>query len=47
MLLKTLTPDLYVQYFRDARDMLASGRPFSPEAPTKVMGRYATVAATE
>jgi quercetin dioxygenase-like cupin family protein len=31
ILLCTLTPDLYVQYFRDLRDLLASGQ-FTPEA---------------
>ena len=47
VLLNTFTPDLYVQYFRDLRDMIAAGQPFTPEATLEVMGRYATVAATD
>jgi mannose-6-phosphate isomerase-like protein (cupin superfamily) len=42
VILNTFTPDLYVQYFRDLRDMIASGQPMSPEAVTGVMARYAT-----
>lgn len=45
VLLNTFTPDLYVQYFRDLRDMFASGTEFSPEATIEVMRRYATVPA--
>ncbi|HEY4463099.1 MAG TPA: cupin domain-containing protein [Streptosporangiaceae bacterium] len=41
VILNTFTPDLYVQYFRDLRDMIASGQPMSPEAVTGVMARYA------
>jgi mannose-6-phosphate isomerase-like protein (cupin superfamily) len=47
VLLNTFTPDLYVQYFRDLRDMIAGGQPFIPEATVEVMGRYATVPATD
>jgi quercetin dioxygenase-like cupin family protein len=47
VLLNTFTPDLYVQYFRDLRDMIAAGQPFTPEATIEVMGRYATVPATD
>ncbi len=47
VLLNTFTPDLYVQYFRDLRDMIASGQPMTPDATVRVMGRYATVPATE
>jgi mannose-6-phosphate isomerase-like protein (cupin superfamily) len=47
VLLNTFTPDLYVQYFADLRDMIAAGRPFTPEATVEVMARYATVPATE
>ena len=47
VLLNTFTPDLYVQYFRDLRDMLASGQPLTDEAVTRVMARYATVPATD
>jgi pimeloyl-ACP methyl ester carboxylesterase len=47
VLLNTFTPDLYVQYFRDLRAMIESGRPMSPENVTPVMARYATVPSTE
>ena len=47
MLLNTFTPDLYVQYFRDLRDMIAAGQPFPPEATVEAMARYATVPATD
>jgi quercetin dioxygenase-like cupin family protein len=46
VLLNTFTPDLYVQYFRDLRDMIAAGRALTPEATIQVMSRYATVPAT-
>jgi mannose-6-phosphate isomerase-like protein (cupin superfamily) len=42
VLLNTFTPDLYVQYFRDIRDMIASGSPASADRITDVMARYAT-----
>jgi mannose-6-phosphate isomerase-like protein (cupin superfamily) len=42
VLLNTFTPDLYVQYFRDLRDMIAAGQPMTDEAVTNVMARYAT-----
>ena len=42
VMLNTFTPDLYVQYFRDLRDLVASGQPMSPAAITGVMARYAT-----
>src|SRR5271169_4467109 len=32
VLLNTFTPDLYVQYFRDLRDMLAEGGDLTPQA---------------
>lgn len=47
VLLNTFTPDLYVQYFRDLRDMIAEGRKVTPEATVAVMSRYATVPATD
>jgi len=46
ILLCTLTPDLYVQYFRDLRDLIASGQS-TPEASAQLMDRYATVLATD
>ena len=47
VLLNTFTPDLYVQYFRDLHDMIASGRPLTGDAVMGVMARYATVPATD
>jgi len=47
VLLNSFTPDLYVQYFRDLRDMIASGQDLIPETTIEVMSRYATVPATE
>ncbi|MEU2714458.1 cupin domain-containing protein [Streptomyces sp. NPDC007205] len=47
VMLNTFTPDLYVQYFRDLRDMIAGGRELTPQATVQVMGRYATVPATD
>jgi len=42
VILNTFTPDLYVQYFRDLRNLLVSGQPLTPEASAQVMRRYAT-----
>ncbi|MCS0604147.1 cupin domain-containing protein [Streptomyces sp. LP11] len=47
VMINTFTPDLYVRYFRDLRDMIAGGRPLTPESTAEVMGRYATVPATD
>ena len=47
VMINTFTPDLYVRYFRDLRDQLASGRPITPEATIEVMSRYATTPATD
>ncbi|WP_369223863.1 cupin domain-containing protein [Streptomyces sp. R39] len=47
VMLNTFTPDLYVQYFRDLRDMIAGGRELTPQATVQMMGRYATVPATD
>jgi mannose-6-phosphate isomerase-like protein (cupin superfamily) len=46
ILLNTFTPDLYVQYFRDLRDMIASGSPLTAGGITDLMTRYATEPAT-
>ena len=46
VLLNTFTPDLYVQYFRDLRYMIAAGHPMTSDAIVDVMSRYATVPAT-
>jgi pimeloyl-ACP methyl ester carboxylesterase/quercetin dioxygenase-like cupin family protein len=45
VLLNTFTPDLYVQYFRDLRDLAASGQPVTAEAVLGVMARYFTTPA--
>lgn len=42
VLLNTFTPDFYVQYFRDLRDMIASGQPLAAEASIQTMNCYAT-----
>ncbi|MER8186851.1 cupin domain-containing protein [Kitasatospora sp. NPDC094015] len=42
VMLSTFTPDLYVQYFRDLQEVLAGGRPLTPEANVEAMSRYAT-----
>jgi oxalate decarboxylase/phosphoglucose isomerase-like protein (cupin superfamily) len=47
VLLNTFTPDLYVQYFRDLRDMIAAGRPLTAETTVEAMGRYATEPASD
>ncbi|MBY8841365.1 cupin domain-containing protein [Streptomyces sp. SP2-10] len=47
VMLITFTPDLYVQYFRDLRDMSADGRPLTPRASFQVMSRYATEPAAD
>src|ERR1700729_440892 len=47
VLLNTFTPDLYVQYFRDLRDMIAGGQPLTPEAKNLGMSKYATVPAAD
>ena len=46
VLLNPFTPDLYVEYFRDMRDMIAGGQEPTPGAVIEVMSRYATVPAT-
>jgi mannose-6-phosphate isomerase-like protein (cupin superfamily) len=47
VMLNTFTPDLYVQYFRDLRDMISGGRPMTPDSVAAAMGRYATEVATD
>lgn len=47
VLLNTFTPDLYVQYFRDLRDMIAGGQELTPDTMGQVMGRYATTPGTD
>ena len=47
VLLNTFTPDLYVQYFRDLRQMIADGRDLDETALIDAMRRYATEPATD
>jgi quercetin dioxygenase-like cupin family protein len=47
VMLNTFTPDLYVQYFRDLRDMIARGQELTAQATIQTMSRYATVPATD
>ncbi|WP_344566068.1 cupin domain-containing protein [Streptomyces axinellae] len=47
VMLSTFTPDLYVQYFRDLQDMIASGQEPTPQANIQVMSHYATEPATD
>jgi quercetin dioxygenase-like cupin family protein len=47
VMLSTFTPDLYVQYFRDLQDMIASGQALTPQANIQTMSRYATEPATD
>jgi quercetin dioxygenase-like cupin family protein len=47
VLLNTFTPDLYVQYFRDLRGIIADGRPLTAEATLEAMSHYATEPATD
>ncbi|GGR95898.1 cupin [Streptomyces humidus] len=47
VMLSTFTPDLYVQYFRDLAEVLADGRPLTPQANIDAMSRYATRPATD
>ncbi|MGY4977752.1 cupin domain-containing protein [Streptomyces sp. 900105755] len=42
VMLSTFTPDLYVQYFRDLRDLFATGTAPDPRASAEIMSRYAT-----
>ncbi|MEU9444180.1 cupin domain-containing protein [Streptomyces sp. NPDC048304] len=47
VMLSTFTPDLYVQYFRDLQEVLADGRPLTPQANIDAMSRHATEPATD
>lgn len=47
VMLSMFTPDLYVRYFRDLRDMTAGGQELTPQANLRVMSRYATEPATD
>jgi mannose-6-phosphate isomerase-like protein (cupin superfamily) len=47
VLLNTFTPDLYVQYFRDLRQMIADGHNLDETALIDAMRPYATEPATD
>ncbi|KUF16870.1 cupin domain-containing protein [Streptomyces silvensis] len=47
VMLSTFTPDLYVQYFRDLRDMADGERELTPRTNVDAMSRYATEPAVE
>jgi quercetin dioxygenase-like cupin family protein len=47
VLLNTFTPDLYVQYFRDLRQMIADGHDLDETALIDAMRRYATEPVTD
>jgi len=47
VLLNTFTPDLYVRYFQDLREMITAGRPLTEKSIVDTMARYATVPATD
>ena len=47
VLLNTFTPDLYVRYFRDLRQMIADGQPLTPASTERAMSRYATETAAD
>jgi oxalate decarboxylase/phosphoglucose isomerase-like protein (cupin superfamily) len=47
VMVNTFTPDLYVQYFRDLRDIAGAGRTPTPQVTAEVMSRYSTTAATD
>ena len=47
ILLNTFTPDLYVRYFRDLRDLLASGHELTAQTTIEAMSRYATTPAVD
>lgn len=47
VVLNTFTPDLYVRYFHDLRDMIAAGQELTPDTTATAMSRYATVPSTD
>src|SRR5215469_18956890 len=47
VMVNTFTPDLYVQYFRDLREIAASGEAPTPQATARAMSRYATEVADD
>ncbi|MEV5900562.1 cupin domain-containing protein [Streptomyces sp. NPDC052127] len=47
VMLSTFTPDLYVQYFRDLRNVVVGGQPLTPQVGIQAMSRYATEPAAD
>jgi mannose-6-phosphate isomerase-like protein (cupin superfamily) len=47
VMINTFTPDLYVQYFRDLREITANGRQTTTDAAAQVMPRYATTVTSD
>ncbi|GAA1878566.1 cupin domain-containing protein [Streptantibioticus ferralitis] len=47
VMVNTFTPDLYVEYFRDLRDMIAKGQEMTAQKTIEVMSHYATTPATD
>lgn len=47
VMLNTFTPDLYVQYFRDLKDMVVAGQPMTRDAVVEIWGKYGTEPSTE
>ncbi len=47
VLLNTFTPDLYVRYFRDLRQMIDDGQPLTAESTERAMSRYDTATSTD
>ena len=47
VMVNTFTPDRYVQYFRDLREMLARGDRTQAQASAEAMRRYATTVTDE
>ena len=47
VMVNTWTPDRYVRYFRDLREMLARGDRSQAQASAEIMGRYATTVTDE
>lgn len=46
VILNTFTPDFYVQYFRDLRDVVVNGAALTPAVGAQVMNRYGTTLVT-
>jgi len=47
VMLTTFTPDLYVHYFREIKNLVDSGQPMNRETMTPIWKHYATEPSTE